>query len=151
MFEARVGEKEFSPPLRRRVLLRLQRAGHGRRRHKFKGISRFDRGERAFLPLLVKIRSRFCSRQNFGVSEERFSAISASASLQANFWWRLLNFQLPAPFLQQCEAQVGSFAAWVMGMQKHWGRIRSWSSSQPLLCATSSALSYSLVSFLSIM
>ena len=107
MFEARVGEKEFSPPLRRRVLLRLQRARYGRRRHKFKGISRFDRGEMAFLPLLVKIRSRFCSCQNFGVSEERFTATSASALLQANFWQRLLNFRLPAPLLLRWEAQVG--------------------------------------------
>jgi len=86
MFEARVGAKELSPPQRRRVLLRLQIVRHGQRRHKFKRIFQFDRGERVFLPLLVKIRSRFCSCQIFGVSEERFSAPSASALLQANFW-----------------------------------------------------------------
>jgi len=86
MFEARVGEKELYPPRRRRVLLRLKVVRYGQRRRKFKGTFRFDGGERVFLPLLVKIRSRFCSCQNFGVSEERFSAISASALLQANFW-----------------------------------------------------------------
>ena len=95
MFEARVGEKELSPPRRRRVLLRLRVVGYGQRRRKFKGALRFVRGERVFLPLLVKIRSRFCSRQNFGVSEERFSAVSASASFQANFLVKVP--QLPAP------------------------------------------------------
>ena len=85
MLEARVGKKELSPPQRLRVLLRLRVVRYGQRRHKFKGTLRFDRGEGVFLPLSVKIRSRFCSCQNFGVSEERFSATSASALLQANF------------------------------------------------------------------
>ena len=107
MSEARVEEKELFPPRKRRVLLRLKVVRYGHKKHKFKRILRFDRGERVFLPLLVKIRSRFCSCQNFGVSEERFSAISVSALLQANFWWKLLNFRLPAPFLQRCKAQVG--------------------------------------------
>ena len=107
MFEARVGKNGLSPPQKRRVLLRLKIARYGHRKHKFKKILHFDRRERVSLPLLVKIRSRFCSCQNFGVSEERFSAISASALLQANIWRKPLNFQLPAPFLQWCQAQVG--------------------------------------------
>ena len=110
MFEARVGEKEIFSPQRRRVLLRLKVVMYGQRRHKFKRILRFDRGEKVFLPLLVKIRSRFCSRQDFGVSEEGFSAIITSTLSQANFRCRLLNFRLPAPFLQRCEAQVGFLA-----------------------------------------
>ena len=40
-----------------------------------------------------------------------------------------------------------SFAVWVVGKWKHWGRIRCWSSSQPLFWPTSSAFSYSLASF----
>jgi len=36
MFEARVGEKELSPPWRRRVLLRLRVVSYGQRRRKFK-------------------------------------------------------------------------------------------------------------------
>ena len=86
MLEARLGKKELSPPQRRHVLLRLRVVRYGPKRRKFKEAFRFVIGERVFFPLLVKIRSRFCSRQNFGVSEERFSAISASASLRANFW-----------------------------------------------------------------
>ena len=86
MFETGIGEKELSPPQRRHVLLRLKRVMYGQMRHKFKRIFQFDRGERVFLPLLVKIRSRFCSCQNFGVSKERFFATSASALLLANFW-----------------------------------------------------------------
>ena len=86
MFEARVGEKELFLPQRRRVLLRLRVVRYRPKRRKFKGAFCFVIGERVFFPLLVKIRSRFCSRQSFGVSEERFSAISVSASLQANFW-----------------------------------------------------------------
>src|SRR6266702_3583673 len=99
MFEARVGEKELSPPQRRRVLLRLKRVMYGQRRHKFKRIFQFDRGERAFLPLLVKIRSRFWSCQIFGMSEEGISAISAVCLVADKFLRGLPNFWLPAPFL----------------------------------------------------
>lgn len=38
-----------------------------------------------------------------------------------------------------------SFAVWVVGMWKHWGRTKSWSCSQPLLWSTSSASFCSLV------
>ena len=85
MLEAGLGKKELSPPQRRHVPLKLRAMRYGPRRRKFKGAFRFVIGERVFFPLLVKIRSKFCSRQNFGVSEERFSATSASALLQANF------------------------------------------------------------------
>ena len=99
MFEARVGEKELSPPRRRRVLLRLGVVSYGQMRRKFKGALRFVRGERVFPPFLVKIQSMFCSRQDFGVLEERFSAISAVCLVAGKFLRGLPNFRLPASFM----------------------------------------------------
>src|SRR6266702_3103522 len=99
MFEARIGAKELSPPRKRRVFLRLQIVRYGPRRRRLKRIFQFERGERMFLPLLVKIRSRFWSCQIFGMSEERISAISAVCLVVGKFLRGLPNFWLPAPFL----------------------------------------------------
>ena len=99
MLEAGFEKKELPPPQRHHVLLRLRVVRYGPRRRKFKGILRFDRGERVFFPLLVKIRSRFCSRQNFGVSEEEISAISVVCPVAGKFLWGLPNLRLLAPFL----------------------------------------------------
>jgi len=99
MFEARVGEEELSPPQRRHVLLWLKRVTYGPREHKLKRRFHFDRGERVFLPLLVKIRSRFWSYQIFGMPEEGISTISTVYLVASKFLRGLPNFRLPAPFL----------------------------------------------------
>ena len=146
MFEARVGEEELSPPQRRHVLLRLKRMVYGQRRHKFKGILPFDRREKMLRPLLVKIRNRFWSCQIFGMSEEGIFAISAVCLVAGKFLRGPPNLRLPAPFLQMVLAR-----GQVLWPPELWAcesieeETGSWSSSQPLLCATSSALSYSLV------
>jgi len=86
-----------------------------------------------------------CRRQIFGKGS------STSGSLHLSFSSVKPKLGFVHLFFGGAGPKLGSLAAWVMGMQKHWGRTRSWSSSQPLLCATSSTLSYSLVSFLLIM
>ena len=80
---------------------------YGQGRHRFKSVSRFDKGKMIFLPLSVKIRSRYWSHQILGASEARFSAISAVCFIAGMILWRLINFRLPAPFLQLCQLQVG--------------------------------------------
>ena len=102
MFETRVGVRELHPPQRRWVLPRLKVAWSGQGRHRFKIIFRLDKGEMVFLPLSVKIRSRYWSHQILGASGVRFSAISAVCSIAGVVTWRLINFRLPAPFLQRC-------------------------------------------------
>ena len=79
VLKAMVGKKELPPPQKSRAFMRLITVKYGHRKHKFRRVLRLDPGGRVPFPLLAKIRSRFCSCQNFGMSEERFSAISASA------------------------------------------------------------------------
>ena len=81
MLEARVGVKGLHPPQRHRVLPRLKVMWSGQGRHRFKVILRFDKGEMVFLPLSVKIQSKYWSHQILGASEVRFSAISAICSI----------------------------------------------------------------------
>ena len=107
MFETRTGVKELHPPQRRHVLPRLKVAWSGQGRHRFKIIFRLDKGEMVFLPLSIKIRSRYWSHQILSASGVRFSAISAVCSIAGVVTWRLINFRLPAPFLQRCWPQVG--------------------------------------------
>ena len=107
MFETRTGVLESHPPQRRRVLPRLKVAWSGQGRHRFKIIFRLDKGEMVFLPLSIKIRSRYWSHQILSASGVRFSAISAVCSIAGVVTWRLINFRLPAPFLQRCWPQVG--------------------------------------------
>jgi len=99
MFETRVGEEKLSPPQRRHVLLRLRRVIYGQRRRRFKEIFPYDRGERVFPTLLVKIRSRFWSCQIFGMSEEGISTISTVYLVAGKFLRGLPNFRLPASSL----------------------------------------------------
>ena len=94
---------------RHRILLRLKVMWSGQGRHRFKIILRFDKGKMVFLPLSVKIRSRYWSHQILGASEVRFSAISAVCSIAGVVIQRLINFRLPAPFLLRCKPQVGFF------------------------------------------
>jgi len=98
MFEARVREKELSPPRGRRVLPRLGGVMHGPRKHKLKRNLHFDGGGRAPPPLSVKIRSRFWSCQTFGMSEEGISTISTIYLAAGKFLRGLPNFRLSAPF-----------------------------------------------------
>ena len=107
MFEAWVGMKGLHTLQRHRILMILKVMWYGQGRHRFKSVPRFDKGEMVFLPLSVKIRSRFWSHQIFSVSEERISAISAVCLVAGKFLWRLLNFRFPAPFLEWCGPQVG--------------------------------------------
>ena len=107
MFEAWVEVEEPYPPQRHRILPRLKVVRSGQGRHRFKVTSRLDKVGTVPPPLSVKIRSRFWSHQIFGVSEERISATSAVCLVAGKFLWRLLNFRLPAPFLQLCWPQVG--------------------------------------------
>ena len=107
MSEAWVEVEELHPPQRHRTLPRRKVMWPGQGRHRFKVSSRLDMVGTVPSPLLVKIRSRFWSRQIFGVSEERFSAISAVCLVAGKFWCRLLNFRFPAPSLQRCGPQVG--------------------------------------------
>ena len=79
MLKVRVGKKGLSPPQKCHVLVRLITVMYGHRKHKFRRVLHLDRGGTASFLLLVKIRSRFCSCQRSGMSEERFSAIIASA------------------------------------------------------------------------
>ena len=107
MFEASVEMEELNPPQRHRTLPRRKVVWSRQGRHRFKVSSRLDMVGMVPSHLLVKIRSRFWSRQMFGVSEERFSAISAVCLVAGKFWCRLLNFRLPAPSLRRCGPQVG--------------------------------------------
>jgi len=99
MFEARIGAKELSPPQKRCVFLRLQIVRYRPRRRRLKRISQFERGERMFLLLLVKIRSRFWSCQIFGMPEEGISAISAVCLVAGKLLRGLPNCRLPASLL----------------------------------------------------
>ena len=107
MFEARMWVKELHSPQRHRTLPRLKVMWSGQGRHRFKIIFRLGKGKMVFLPLSVKIRSRYWSHQIFGASEARFSAISAVCFIAGMILWRLINFRLPAPFLRLCQPQVG--------------------------------------------
>ena len=99
MFEARIREKETSPPRRRRVLSRPEGVIHGPRKHKLKRNLHFYGGGRVSPPLSVKIRSRFWSCQIFGMSEEGISTISTVYLVAGKFLRGLPNFRLPVPFL----------------------------------------------------
>uniref|UniRef100_A0A7N2KRW9 Calcineurin-like phosphoesterase domain-containing protein n=1 Tax=Quercus lobata TaxID=97700 RepID=A0A7N2KRW9_QUELO len=107
MFEAWVGMKGLHPPQRHRILSILKVVWSGQGRHRFKTVLRFDKGEMVFLSLSVKIRSRYWSHQILGASEARFFSISAVCFIAGVITWRLINFRLPAPFLQRCWLQDG--------------------------------------------
>uniref|UniRef100_A0A7N2KQS8 Senescence-associated protein n=2 Tax=Quercus TaxID=3511 RepID=A0A7N2KQS8_QUELO len=115
MLEAWVGMKDLYPLQRHRI---LKVVWYGQGWHRFKPVLRFDRGKMVFLPLLVKIRSRFWSCQIFGMSEEGISAIIAVCLVAGKFSRGLLNFRLPAPFLQRCRPHVGFFGCLSYGHVK---------------------------------
>ena len=96
MSEAWVEVEELHPPQRHRTLPRLKVVWSEQGRHRFKVASRLDKVGTVPPPLSVKIRSRFWSHQIFGVSEERFSAISAVYYTAGVVPWRPINFRLPA-------------------------------------------------------
>ena len=94
--------EELHPPQRHRTLPRLRVVWSGQGRHKLKVTFRLDNGKMVFLPLSVKIRSRYWSHQILGASGVRFSAISAVCYTAGLVPWRPINFRLPASFLQRC-------------------------------------------------
>ena len=102
-----MGMKDLHTFQRHRILMILKVMWYGQGRHRFKLVPRFDKGEMVFLPLSVKIRSRYWSHQILSASEARFSAISAVCFIAGMILWRLINFRLLAPFLQLCRPQVG--------------------------------------------
>ena len=61
MFEAWVGMKGLHTLQRHRILMILKVMWYGQERHRFKSVPRFDKGEMVFLPLSIKIRSRYWS------------------------------------------------------------------------------------------
>ena len=70
MLEAWVGMMGLCPLQRHQILMILKVIWYGQGWHRFKPVPRFDKGKMVFLPLLVKIRSRFWSCQIFGMSED---------------------------------------------------------------------------------
>ena len=112
MFEAWV--KELHPPQRHRTPPKLKVVWLGQGRHRFKVSSRLDMVGTIPPPLSVKIRSRFWSYQIFGVLEERFSSLCAICFFAGMILWRLINFRLPAPFLQRCQPEVGLSAPFLL-------------------------------------
>ena len=99
--------KELHPPQRHRTLPKLKVIWSGQGRHRFKVSSRLDMVGTIPPPLSVKIRSSIWSYQVFGVSEERFSSLSAVCFFASMILWRLINFRFPASFLQRCQPKVG--------------------------------------------
>uniref|UniRef100_A0A7N2MEG3 Uncharacterized protein n=1 Tax=Quercus lobata TaxID=97700 RepID=A0A7N2MEG3_QUELO len=115
MFETRVGEEKLSPPQGRHVLLKLRRVIYGQRRHRFKEIFPYDRGERMFPTLLVKIRSRFFCCLSFG----HVKALRMKRGLEAV---ANLSSVLPASSPLRREAQVGLLCCRSYGHAKAWGK-----------------------------
>ena len=110
MFEARMGMKEPHPLQKHWVLPRLRMARSGQGRQRLKTVLRSHKVGAGPLPLSVKIRSRYWSRQIFDATAVGFSVIStirfiaSAANIEAHQLsvWPPMNTQLPAPFLQKC-------------------------------------------------